>query len=139
MKKVLASKTKPVLKNTKAPTGKRALTPQDNAVLGDQILQAGLMQLNPAFGDLCIRTSGEAYAKPLLSQKTKVLMALVVDIVEQIHGPPFANHLRMAVQQGVTQAEMEELLLFMTVYVGFNKAGTFYGPVKEFFATQKRK
>lgn len=112
---------------------KKVLTHLDNAVLGDSELRAGLTALNADFGDLCVRVSGEVYAKPLLPQKTKVLIALVVDVVEQIHGKPFENHLAMAVKQGVTQAEMEELLLFLTIYTGFNKAGVYYMAVKAFF------
>ena len=135
-KKIMPKKAGTTKPNSTKPVEK-ILTPLDNAVLGDQELRAGLMALNADFGDLCIRASGEAYAKPLIPQKTKVMIALVVDIIEQIHGKPFENHLAMAVKQGVTQAEMEELLLFMTIYAGFNKAGTYYMPVKEFFARLK--
>ncbi|MBU1105309.1 MAG: carboxymuconolactone decarboxylase family protein [Candidatus Riflebacteria bacterium] len=132
-------KTKVSAPKAPARSAKKVLTPLDNAVLGDQELCAGLRALNADFGDLCIRASGEAYAKPLIPQKTKVMITLVVDIVEQIHGKPFENHLAMAVKQGITQAEMEELLLFMTIYAGFNKAGTYYMPVKEFFTNLKAK
>ena len=110
---------------------------KENAVLGDEELQAGLRALNADFGDLCIRASGEAWGKPLLDQKTKILIAIAVDVVEQIHGKPFENHLRMAAKQGVTREELEELLLFLTIYAGFNKAGAFYGAVREFFSSPK--
>lgn len=132
-------KTRVSAKKAPAGSAKKVLTPLDNAVLGDKELCAGLMALNADFGDLCIRASGEVYAKPLIPQKTKVMFALVVDIVEQIHGKPFENHLAMAVKQGVTQAEMEELLLFMTIYAGFNKAGTYYMAVREFFTNMAAK
>ena len=97
-------KTNQAAKKAPAGAAKKVLTPLDNAVLGDQELCAGLRALNADFGDLCIRASGEVYAKPLIPQKTKVMFALVVDIVEQIHGKTFENHLAMAVKQGVTQA-----------------------------------
>jgi len=111
--------------------GKVSIT--ENAVLGDEELMKGLRALNPEFGDYCIRVSGEAWGKPLIDQKTKTLIAIVVDIVEQIHGLPFENHVKMAVKQGVTREELEELLFFMTVYAGFNKAGGYYGPLKGLF------
>jgi len=105
----------------------------ENAVLGDEVLKAGLRQLHPEFGDLCIRASGETWGKPLLDQKTKVLIAIVVDVVEQITGKPFENHLHMARQQGITREELEELFLFMMVYAGFNKAGVFFAEMNRIF------
>ena len=99
----------------------------ENAVLGDKDLQERLYAMNPEFGEYCVRVSGEAWGKPLLDQKTKALIAIAVDIVIQAEGPPFANHVDMAMKQGVTREELEELILFMTIYAGFNKAGIYYG------------
>jgi len=99
---------------------------RENAVLGDEELMTGLRRMNPAFGELCIEASAKAYGTPLIDQKTKVLIAIAVDVVEQITGKPFENHIHMAVQQGVTRDELEELFLFMTIYAGFNKVGMFY-------------
>jgi len=99
----------------------------ENAVLGDPELQKRLMGMNPEFGEFCVRVSGEAWGKPLLDQKTKTLIALAVDVVISAEGPQFANHVDMAMKQGVTREEMEELFLFMTIYAGFNKAGVYYG------------
>jgi 4-carboxymuconolactone decarboxylase len=100
---------------------------KENAVLGDEELQAGLMAINPDFGEFCIRVSGEAWGKPLIDQKTKTLIALAVDIINQSTGKQFANHVSMALKQGVTREEVEELILFMCIYAGFNKAGIYYG------------
>lgn len=110
-----------------------SISVRENAVLGDSELQAGLRTMNAEFGDLCIRASGEAWGKPLIDQKTKVLIAIAVDVVEQIHGKPFENHLHMAMKQGITREELEELLLFMTIYAGFNKAGAYYPELAQFF------
>jgi len=104
---------------------------RENAVLGDEELMTALRRMNPAFGELCIETSGKAYGTPLIDQKTKVLIAIAVDVVEQITGKPFENHIRMAVQQGITRDELEELLLFMTIYAGFNKVGIFYSALNQ--------
>jgi len=105
----------------------------ENAVLGDTELMAGLMKLNPDFGELCISASAIPWGKPLLDQKTKVLLAVAIDVVEQITGKPFENHISMALKQGISREEIEELLLFLTIYVGFNKAGAFYPELNRIF------
>ncbi|MEA5574983.1 nuclear transport factor 2 family protein [Anabaena sp. UHCC 0451] len=95
-----------------------------NAVLDDLELQKGLKQINPKFGDFVIRVAGEAWGLPLIDQKTKALITIAIDVVNQDHrgpGNPFAAHVKMALQQGATLAEIEELMLFLCVYAGFNK------------------
>jgi 4-carboxymuconolactone decarboxylase len=105
----------------------------ENAVAGDPDLKEGLAKMNPAFAKLCLDASEKAYETPLLDQRTKILFALVVDVVEQIHGKPFENHLMMAKKNGISKEELFELLLFLTVYVGFNKAGAYYQPINAFY------
>ncbi len=105
----------------------------ENAVLGDPELAAGLKKMNPAFAELCLETSGKAYKTPLIDQRTKVMFAIVVDVVEQIHGKPFENHLTMARKQRIAKEELFELLLFLTIYVGFNKAGEYYNEIAKFY------
>ncbi len=99
---------------------------EENAVLGDDELQNGLRGINQEFGEFCIRVSGEAWGKPLIDQKTKTLIAIAVDIVILAQDTQFANHIKMALKQGVTREELEELFFFMTIYAGFNKAGNYY-------------
>lgn len=109
-----------------------------NAVLDDKELQEGLKGINPKFGDFVTRVAGEAWGLPLIDQKTKALITLAIDVVNQDHtgsGNPFAAHVKMALQQGVTYAEIEELLLFMCVYAGFNKAVGCFGTLNEILAT----
>jgi 4-carboxymuconolactone decarboxylase len=108
-----------------------------NAVLGDEDLKKGLMSINKEFGEFCIRVSGETWGKPLIDQKTKILIVLAVDIVNQHMGKQFANHLAMAKKQGITHEEINELVLFMTVYAGFNKTGGYYSEVDNFFKKTK--
>jgi len=100
---------------------------KENAVLGDKELQARLMKIDAEFGEFCIRTSAEIFGKPLLDQKTKAIIAIAVDVVEQLNGIPFKNHVDIALKQGTTPGELKELLLLMTIYAGLNKAGSFYG------------
>ncbi|MDJ0534779.1 MAG: carboxymuconolactone decarboxylase family protein [Xenococcaceae cyanobacterium MO_207.B15] len=108
-----------------------------NAVLDDQELQAGLNNINPKFGELCTRVAGEVWGLPLIDQKTKALITIAIDVVNQDQtgaGNPFAAHVNMALKQGATKEEIEELLLFMCVYAGFNKAAGCFGMLNEIMA-----
>ncbi|NJK39163.1 MAG: carboxymuconolactone decarboxylase family protein [Oscillatoriales cyanobacterium RM2_1_1] len=105
-----------------------------NAVLDDLDLQAGLNGINPQFGDFCTRVAGEAWGMPLIDQKTKAMITIAIDVVNQDQngpGSPFAAHVNMAMKQGATREEVEELLLFMCVYAGFNKAAGCFGKLNE--------
>src|SRR3982750_838493 len=98
-----------------------------NAVLDDTGLQQALSGINPKFGDFCTRVAGEAWGLPLIDQKTKALITIAVDVVNQDQvgpGSPFGAHVNMAMKQGATREEIEELLLLMCVYAGFNKAAS---------------
>lgn len=98
----------------------------ENAVLDDKELQAGLIKVNPQFGDFVTRVAGEAWGLPLIDQKTKALITIAVDLVnaEVGSGSAFPAHINMAMKQGATRAEIEELLMFLCVYAGFNKAAS---------------
>lgn len=105
-----------------------------NAVLDDAALQAGLSGINPKFGDFCTRVAGEAWGLPLIDQRTKALITIAIDVVNQTQngpGNPFGAHVSMAMKQGVTREEIEELLVFMCVYAGFNKAAGCFGALNE--------
>jgi 4-carboxymuconolactone decarboxylase len=105
-----------------------------NAVLDDLKLQEGLKKINPKFGDLCTRVAGEVWGLPLIDQKTKALITIAIDVVNQDQvgaGSPFGAHVNMAMQQGATREEIEELLLFMCAYAGFNKAAGCFGMLNE--------
>ncbi|MBR8834322.1 MAG: carboxymuconolactone decarboxylase family protein [Stigonema ocellatum SAG 48.90 = DSM 106950] len=105
-----------------------------NAVLDDKELQENLKSINPKFGDFVTRVAGEAWGLPLIDQKTKAFITIAVDIVNQDHtgpGNPFGSHVNMALKQGATREEIEELLLFMCVYAGFNKVAGCFGTLNE--------
>jgi 4-carboxymuconolactone decarboxylase len=104
------------------------------AVLDDKDLQEGLKSIHPQFGDLCTRVAGEVWGLPLIDQKTKALVVIAIDVVNQnLSGPgsPFEVHVQMAMKQGATREELEELILFLAAYVGFNKAASGLGRLKE--------
>lgn len=105
-----------------------------NAVLDDPELIAGLRSIHPKFGDFCTRVAGEAWGLPHLDQKTKALITIAIDVVNQDQvgpGNPFGAHVRMALKQGATRDEIEEVLLLMCVYAGFNKAAGCFGTLNE--------
>ncbi|MGF2039684.1 MAG: carboxymuconolactone decarboxylase family protein [Nostoc sp. CmiVER01] len=111
----------------------------NNAVLDDQDVQEGLKSINAKFGDFCTRVAGEAWGLPLIDQKTKALITIAVDVVNQNQvgpGSPFGAHVQMALKQGATVAEIEELLLFMCVYGGFNKVAGCFGSLNEILSSQ---
>lgn len=110
-----------------------------NAVLDDYELQAALKQINPKYGDFVTRVAGEAWGLPLIDQKTKALIAIAVDVVIQNQastGSPFEAHVNMALKQGATRAEIEELLLFLCVYAGFNKVAGCFSTLNEILANE---
>ncbi|HEY9850428.1 MAG TPA: carboxymuconolactone decarboxylase family protein [Leptolyngbyaceae cyanobacterium] len=105
-----------------------------NAVTDDNELQEALKKINPKFGDLCTRVAGEVWGLPLIDQKTKALITIAVDVVNQDQvgpGSPFGAHVKMAMKQGATKEEIEELLLFMCAYAGFNKVAGCFGALNE--------
>lgn len=51
----------------------------ENAVLDDQALIDGLKSINPVWGDMTVRVAGEAWGMPLIDQKTKALITIVID------------------------------------------------------------
>jgi len=107
---------------------------KENAVLGDKKLQEALKSINPQFGDFCTRVAGEAWGKPLIDQKTKAFITIAIDVVNGYEigpGCAFGAHVDMAIKQGATRAELEELLLFTCVYAGFNKAAAAFGALSE--------
>ncbi|MDZ8225121.1 MULTISPECIES: carboxymuconolactone decarboxylase family protein [unclassified Nostoc] len=115
------------------------VTEYKNAVLDDKQLQQALKDINPKFGDFVTRVAGEAWGLPLINQKTKALITIAVDVANQDQvGPssPFAAHINMALQQGATRAEIEELLLFLCVYAGFNKVAGCFGALNEILDRQ---
>ena len=106
-----------------------------NAVLGDPDLQTGLQGIDPVWGDLCTRVAGEVWGMPLLDQRTKTLIVCAVDVANTGTEPaPYFAHLDMAMKQGVTAEELHELITFMSVYAGFNKAAAAMVHLKEFLA-----
>jgi 4-carboxymuconolactone decarboxylase len=111
-----------------------------NAVLADPPLQEALKSIHTDWGDFCTRVAGEVWGLPLIDQKTKAFITIAVDVAnanETGPGSPFEAHVHMALKQGATLAEIEEVLMFMSVYAGFNKAASAFGRLGEIKANGK--
>jgi 4-carboxymuconolactone decarboxylase len=114
-------------------------TLKQNAVLGDPDLQSGLRGIDPAWGDFCTRVAGEVWGLPHIDQKTKTLITIAIDIVNGGTEPaPFYAHLDMAMKQGATVEELHELILFSSVYAGFNKGAPAMVHFNEFIAGRSK-
>lgn len=101
-----------------------------NAVIDNANLKDNLNRINPKFGDLCTRVAGEVWGTPLIDQKTKAFITIAIDVMNQnLSGPgsPFEAHISMALQEGASVEEIEELLLFLCAYAGFNKVASGFG------------
>lgn len=108
--------------------------PFSNAVLDDQALVNGLKSIHPVWGDMTIRVAGEAWGMPLLNQKTKALITIAIDQMAlnvNGEGNPFSAHVDMALKQGATYQEIEELIVFASVYTGLNKGATTMGALNK--------
>jgi 4-carboxymuconolactone decarboxylase len=104
-------------------------TKYQNAVLDDYDLMTGLKSINPVWGDLTVRVAGEVFAMPLIEQKTKMLINIVIDqtaLNVTDDGNPFGAHVDMALKQGTSYEEIEKLIVFASAYTytGFNKGAT---------------
>ena len=105
-----------------------------NAVLDDAELIAGLKSINPVWGDLTVRVAGEVFGKSLIDQKTKTLITIAIDQMAlnvSGVGNPFGAHVDMALKQGASYEEIEELILFASIYTGFNKGATTMGALNQ--------
>ncbi len=85
------------------------------------------------FDDFLTRVASK-YELPLIDPKTKALIAIAVDLVNGINrstSNSFASSIHKARSQGVTYKEIEELLLLLCIYGGFNKVAGCFGTLKE--------
>ena len=105
-----------------------------NAVKDDKALLAALNDINPKFGSFCENVCGDIFALPLISQKTKCLILVAIDVANQsidAVGAPFEAHVTMALRQGATIEEIEELLLLTCAYAGANKSASGFAKLNQ--------
>jgi len=91
------------------------------AVLGDAHVDratAGITDLNREFQDLITRYAwGEIWTRPGLDRKTRSCMVLS-SMIALRHWDEFRMHVNAAFNNGVTEAEIKEVILQSAIYCG---------------------
>jgi len=80
-----------------------------------------LKEFSPDFvsmiSEFCL---GEVYARPSLSDNTKEVVAIVSLV--SLGSDRLAGHFESAIQQGMTQDQLTEIVILSSVYLGFPRA-----------------
>jgi 4-carboxymuconolactone decarboxylase len=96
-------------------------------VLGDAHVdqaQNNRDEFNDEFQDLITRYAwGEIWSRPELPQKTRSLITVAL-MVALNRGDELAMHLRAAFRNGITRAEIKEVLLQTAIYCGVPAANS---------------
>ena len=99
---------------------------------------ASLNEFNQDFQDLITRYAwGEIWSRPGLPRHTRSLLTLAI-MVSQNREDEFKMHVRAAFTNGVTRAEIAEVLLQTAVYCGVPAANGAFQWAQEVFATMDR-
>jgi 4-carboxymuconolactone decarboxylase len=108
----------------------------DPNVLEDTGIKEDLAKLDNAFGSLFYRLAVQVWGLPIISVRDKALIAIAIDIAHQdkVSGEvdPFHAHVQIALKNGATIAEIEEVITFTCVYAGFNKGVSFFASLRSF-------
>ncbi len=107
------------------------------AVLGDAHVDATLNNrndFNSAFQDLLTRYAwGEIWTRPGLPRQTRSLITVAM-LVALNREDELRMHLRAALNNGVTQDEIREVLLQTAIYCGVPAANSAFRIAQEIFA-----
>jgi 4-carboxymuconolactone decarboxylase len=107
------------------------------AVLGDAHVDASLKdrnEFNETFQELITRYAwGEIWTRPGLPRKTRSLITLGM-MVALNRPDELRLHLRAALNNGVSQEEIQEVLLQTAIYCGVPAANTAFHLAEEVFA-----
>ena len=91
------------------------------AVLGDAHVDratAGITEFNKEFQDLITRYAwGEIWSRPGLDRKTRSCMVLTA-MIALGHWDEFRMHVRAAFNNGLSEAEIKEVILQAAIYCG---------------------
>jgi 4-carboxymuconolactone decarboxylase len=107
------------------------------AILGDAHVDASLTKrtdLTEDFQDLITRYAwGEIWSRPGLPRQTRSLLTVVM-LVALNREDELRLHLRGALKNGVTQAELREALLQAAIYCGVPAANSAFRIAQEVFS-----
>lgn len=106
------------------------------SVLGDAHVDRSLAnrnELNSGFQDFITRYAwGEIWTRPSLPRHTRSLLTLAM-MVALNREEEFSIHVRAAFNNGVTRAEIEEVLLQTAIYCGLPAANSAFGWAQRVF------
>jgi len=107
------------------------------SVLGDAYVDrtmTGVTPFNEEFQDLITRYAwGEIWSRPGLQRHTRSLITVAM-LVALNRGDELRLHVRAAINNGVTQEEIKEVLLQSAIYCGVPAANTAFRIAAEVFA-----
>jgi len=107
------------------------------SVLGDAYVDranAGITPLNEEFQDLITRYAwGEIWSRPGLSRHARSLITIAM-LVALNCSDELRLHVRAAINNGVTQGQIKEVLLHSAIYCGVPAANTAFRIAAEVFA-----
>jgi 4-carboxymuconolactone decarboxylase len=111
-------------------------------VLGDAHVdraQDNRNEFNDEFQDLITRYAwGEIWSRPDLPQKTRSLVTVAL-MVALNRGDELAMHLRAAFRNGITRAEIKEVLLQTAIYCGVPAANSAFHIAEQVLAEAEPK
>ena len=109
-------------------------------VLGDPHVDRSLdrrSEFNQDFQDLITRYAwGEIWTRPALDRRTRSFLTLAMMIALN-RSEEFRMHVRAALQNGVTQDEIKEVLLQAAIYCGVPAANSAFRDAEEVFQEMK--
>ncbi|WP_016877509.1 carboxymuconolactone decarboxylase family protein [Chlorogloeopsis fritschii] len=94
--------------------------PEHNWIL-DTDVKDGLIAFEPQYGDLSSRMAGEVWGRPGLTPMERVYISISGDVCQQTLSAdgPFPFHANLCLQNGMTQKQVREMIMYLTVDVGF--------------------
>ncbi len=111
-------------------------------VLGDAHVdraQSNRNEFNEEFQDLITRYAwGEIWSRPDLPQKTRSLITVAL-MVALNRGDELAMHLRAAFRNGISRAEIKEVLLQTAIYCGVPAANSAFHIAEQVLAEAEPK
>ena len=120
-----------------AETGYEAGMIVRRAVLGDAHVDAANSRITPEtedFQEFITRYAwGEVWTRPGLSRRDRSLITLT-SLVTGGHENEIAMHVRGAITNGVTRAEISELILHTSIYAGVPAANSAFAIARDVFA-----
>jgi len=110
------------------------------AVLGDAHVDratAGITDLNREFQDLITRYAwGEIWSRPGLDRKTRSCIVLTA-MIALAHWDEFRMHVRAGFNNGLTDADIKEVILQSAIYCGVPAANHAFKEAAAVIAEQK--